>query len=80
MSAQRRKLQTNIGKLLAERRRRQGFSSSRALAETFPDELDWNTIAQIEAGSDFRMSSFLRLCRMLKIKPETILKQIKETL
>lgn len=76
MNAHRRKLEANVGKLIADRRKKLGFTSSKEFAES--NDIDWHTLAQIEAGYDFRMSTFLRLCRKLKIKPETILKLINK--
>lgn len=76
-SAHRRKLDSNIGKLIAMQRKKKGFPSSKSFAEASDGGIDWTTLAQIEAGNDFRMSTFLRLCRLLKIKPADLLKMLK---
>lgn len=74
-SANRRKIESNVGKLIANERKKKGFASSRSFAES--SGIDWTTLALIEAGNDFRFSTFLRICRLLKIKPSELLKMLK---
>lgn len=67
-------MRSNVGALITKRRKALGYSSSKTFCAS--NEIEESTYASVEAGYDFRFSTLLRICKMLKISPQELLKDL----
>lgn len=67
-------IKSNVSGLITRRRKAQGFTNSAIFCKEVG--IEKSTYSGIEAGYDFKFSTFLRVCRKLKISPSELLKDL----